>query len=314
MDKNYSNLVYNKIHKKLNFNSIYLDSSLESVADSGTTGHYITTKTPCVDKRIANNKIPIKMLNGEIIKSTHIALLPQHNLPDNARKAHIFPGLQKPLISIGTLCDNNCIAVFDAKRVTIYDQTTRNIVMQGHRDPMTTLYMINMTAPQKSMTEQKIPEAFSANHVYETKSKQDLILFYHAAFFSPTKSIFVEAIKRNAFTSWPGLTADLVNKYLPRTEATVKGHIRQQYKVTQSTKIKQEVFKSTHQEPPEILTKRTNQIFLKVIECSNKTFTDQRGRFPITSSRGYKYIMIVYDYDTNNILAEPLKSRASLHI
>ena len=52
--------------------------------------------------------------------------------------------------------------------------------MQGHRDPMTTLYMINMTAPQKSMTEQKTLEEFSANHVYENKSKQDLILFYHA--------------------------------------------------------------------------------------------------------------------------------------
>ena len=95
MDKNYSNLVNNKIHRKLNFNSICLDSSLLAVTDSGTTGHYITTKKPCVDKRIANNPIPIKMPNGDIITSTHIALLPQHNLPDNAHKAHIFTGLQK---------------------------------------------------------------------------------------------------------------------------------------------------------------------------------------------------------------------------
>ena len=109
--------------------------------------------------------------------------------------------------------------------------------MQCHKDPITTLYIINMTAPQKSMTEQKIPEAFSANHVYETKSKQDLILFYHAAFFSPTKSIFVEAIKRNAFTSWPGLTADLVKKYLPKTEATLKGQYTttiQRHKINQN--------------------------------------------------------------------------------
>ena len=143
MNKNYSNLVNNKSKEQINFNSICLDSSLESVADSGTTGHYITTTTQCVDKQMANNPIPIKMLNGEIITSTHIALLPQYNLLDKARKSHIFPGLQKPLIPIGTLNDNNCIAVFDAKRVTIYDQTTRNIVMQGQRDPVTTLYMIN---------------------------------------------------------------------------------------------------------------------------------------------------------------------------
>ena len=137
--------------------------------------------------------------------------------------------------------------VFDAERVAIYDQTKINIIMQGHRDPITILYMINMTAPHNSMTEQNIPEAFSANHVYETKSKQELILFYHGSYFSPKKRTLVEAIKRNAFSSWPGLTAYLVNEYLPNTEATIKGHIRQQYKGPQSNKMKQEVFKSAQQ-------------------------------------------------------------------
>ena len=132
---------------------MFIDSSLEAVADCGTTGHYITPTTPCTDKQIANNPRPIKMPNGEIITSSHITLLPQHNLPEKAREAHIFTGLEKPPISISTLCDNNCIAVFDEKRLTIFDKTTRQIVMQGHRDPRTTLYMINMTAPLKEMTE-----------------------------------------------------------------------------------------------------------------------------------------------------------------
>ena len=52
----------------------------------------------------------------------------------------------------------------------------------------------------------------------------------------------------------------------------------------------------------------------KVNECSSKIFTDQTGRFPITSSRGYKYIMIAYDYDSNTILAEPIKPRKRLQI
>ena len=82
MDKNDRNLVNKKIQKKLNLNSICFGSSLEAVADSGTTENYIATKTPCVDKQIANNQIPIKIPNGDIITSTHIALLPQHNLPE----------------------------------------------------------------------------------------------------------------------------------------------------------------------------------------------------------------------------------------
>ena len=78
-------------------------------------------------------------------------------------------GVQKPLISIGKLCNNNCITVFDEKRVTIYDKSKRQIVMQGHRDPNTTLYMTNMAAPLREMKEQHIPETLRANHVYETK-------------------------------------------------------------------------------------------------------------------------------------------------
>ena len=70
----------------------------------------------------------------------------------------------------------------------------------------------------------------------------------------------------------------------------------------------------TQQSPPELLTERTHQLFLKVTKYSSKIYTDQTGRFPITSSRGYKYIMIAYDYESNNILAEPIKSRTSLHI
>ena len=102
--------------------------------------------------------------------------------------------------------------------------------MQGDIDPNTTLYTINMAAPLRAMKEQHSPDTLREKHVYETKSKQELIIFYHAACFSPTKRTFVDTIKRNAFASCPGLTVDLVNNYLPRTEATIKGHIRQQYK------------------------------------------------------------------------------------
>ena len=265
MDKQYSNLVKNR-NEQIHFNSMCNDPSLEVVVDYGTTGHYITPTTTCTNKQTATQPIPFKMPNGEIITSSHTTLLPQHNLPDKARQAHIFSGLQKPLISIGTLCDNNCIAVFDEKRVTIYEKLTRQIVMQGHRDPNTKLYMINMAAPLRAMKEQKIPDTLRANHVYEKKSKQELTLFYHAACFSPTKRTFVVAIKRNAFESWPGLTVELFNKYLPRTEATINGRIRQQYKGKQSTRMQQEVPIMTQQSPPEILTELTH----KVTECCSK--------------------------------------------
>ena len=45
------------------------------IADLGTTGHYLTSKTSCVDKQVELSPLPIHMPNGEIIYSTHTALL-----------------------------------------------------------------------------------------------------------------------------------------------------------------------------------------------------------------------------------------------
>jgi hypothetical protein len=55
---------------------------------------------------------------------------------------------------------------------------------------------------------------------------------------------------------------------------------------------------------------RTHCAFTKVVSMTGKVFSDHTGRFPQISSRGNKYIMIFYDYDSKPILAEPLKSRS----
>jgi hypothetical protein len=51
-------------------------------------------------------------------------------------------------------------------------------------------------------------------------------------------------------------------------------------------------------------------IYVKAIEATGQIYTNQTGRFPTTSSRGNKYVMFLYDYDSNTILAEPLKSKS----
>ena len=85
--------------------------------------------------------------------------------------------------------------------------------MQGMRDIKNTLYMINMHLPTVP-TAPTAPDNQVAKHMYETKPKKDLILFYHGACFSPPKITFIKAIKQNAFTYCPGLTAELAQKYL----------------------------------------------------------------------------------------------------
>eukprot|EP00957_Ditylum_brightwellii_P020260 1529204-Ditylum_brightwellii.AAC.1 len=58
---------------------------------------------------------------------------------------------------------------------------------------------------------------------------------------------------------------------------------------------------------------RANEISPGVVVLepgTGKNFTDQTGRFPILSSQGYQYIYVLYDYDSNAILAEPIRNHS----
>jgi hypothetical protein len=44
-------------------------------------------------------------------------------------------------------------------------------------------------------------------------------------------------------------------------------------------------------------------------ELNGMILTDQTGRFPVKSSKGKSYIMVLYNYDSNGILATTMKSR-----
>ena len=58
----------------------------------------------------------------------------------------------------------------------------------------------------------------------------------------------------------------------------------------------------------------TNPVILKTVDCIEKCYTNQTGRFPITSRNGNKYILLVYHYDSNTIHAEPLKNRTGIEL
>jgi hypothetical protein len=54
----------------------------------------------------------------------------------------------------------------------------------------------------------------------------------------------------------------------------------------------------------------THFIFMTIVEISGMLFSNQLGRFPITSNRGNKYIVIFYIYDANFVKSAPIKSRS----
>jgi hypothetical protein len=55
---------------------------------------------------------------------------------------------------------------------------------------------------------------------------------------------------------------------------------------------------------------KTQYVYAAAIDAG-QIYTDQTGRFPVVSSKGNKYIMILYDYDSNAILEQPIKDRTA---
>jgi hypothetical protein len=54
----------------------------------------------------------------------------------------------------------------------------------------------------------------------------------------------------------------------------------------------------------------THFVYAATIDAG-QIYTDQTGRFAVISSKGNKYIMILYDYDRNAILAQRIKDRTA---
>ena len=126
--------------------------------------------------------------------------------------------------------------------------------------------------------------------------------------WNPIPESWIKAIDSGFFVTWPGLTSKLVRKYLAnnRNIETDQGHLRATRKNIRSTKT---VLDKREIDPD--IGKKSNEFYTKIIDLTGKIYSDQTGRFPVQSSRGNKYIMVVYDHDSNAILPKALKSRSA---
>jgi hypothetical protein len=98
---------------------------------------------------------------------------------------------------------------------------------------------------------------------------------------------------------------DNVRKYLFKYDATAKGHINQ---IRQNIRSTQPVVENTAPEPDMIQEDKCHYVYAATLETT-QIYSDLTGRFPTTSLSGNKYILILYDYDSNIVLSAPMKNR-----
>ena len=73
------------------------------------------------------------------------------------------------------------------------------------------------------MTEFKIPERHFAGSLYESKSKAYLCTFLRLALWIPCTSTLISTIKIKFLSTWPGLTKQLIQKFLQNPRPQQKG-------------------------------------------------------------------------------------------
>jgi hypothetical protein len=259
-----------------------------AILDSGCTSSFLSAAAPCCNKQEAQVPLGFNMPNGATFQSSHTRDLLLAALPPQSRKAHILPGLvHRSLISVGQLCDNGCNIAFTQEQVTV--SKNRKCVMYGSQDPRSRLWRADLK--QKFETKH-----VQCNHAHDNNNQKYFINYLHAACFSPVKSTWIIAIKNGHFSSWTGLTEHSVQKHSSKSTSTTKGNLNQQMGNHART-----ILRSRNQNPIRILYDN----------AAGQIYTDQTGRFTVVSSKGSKYIMILYDYDSNAILAKPIKDRTA---
>jgi hypothetical protein len=294
-------------------NSTVGPPSFSLIADTGSTAHFGTTDLPVLNKRPASTPLAIRNPNGNIMYSTHVAELDLPLLPLAARQVHIVPDLTAhTLVSIGLLCDAGCDVTFNASDVTVqYNQVT---VLQGKRTATTGLWHFAMPTP--APTSPPVPCAHAMSAI-GSATPAELVAFAHAALFSPALSTLAIALQKGFVQNFPGLTVPALKKYPPRSFAMVKGHLDQARKNQKSTTKNLPPLDppDTSDDFPSISTEaRSHFCYASIIEPTGQIYSDQTGKFVQASSTGNNYLFILYEYDSNLILAEPMKTRSAQSI
>ena len=176
-------------------------------------------------------------------------------------------------------------------------------ILEGVRNKFDGLWDIlfePIATPLPTKTQQQLNIILPKN-----KSKYQLANVYHAALCSPTLTTLRQAINNNQLISWPAIQELNFNHSSIDTTATALGHLDQERKNLQSTRSRSSE-----------LTTKTHSLLNSIIPFTAKEMTngDLMVAFPYPSSRGSKYLYLLYDYDSNAILVQPLKTRQAHEI
>ena len=264
--------------------------------------------------------------NGTTQKATKKMML-KHELRGGALEMNIIPGLHKPLISVSKMADAGYTTIFDKNQARVYDASTTTVI--ASKPPV----LIAPRCQQSGLWDTPLePEASKhastpddvddqINIVFELPSVKETARWHHASAGFPEKETFLRAIGKGNYSSWPGLTYEMMNKHCPDSVESKKGHMKGPRKGIKSTKVALSAnialdgtrikIEGEDSEPPATEPPiKHNDVYFHVWDMSETIYSDDTGAFPYISQFGKKIIMIAIHVDANYIFAETMKNKS----
>ncbi|KAL7475149.1 hypothetical protein ACHAW6_001077 [Cyclotella cf. meneghiniana] len=296
------------------------------VLDLGATSHYVCASDNLLIIGPSNKRVHLP--NWQTVNSTaQVALL--FDINSEARIEELVPEIKNnSLVSVGKLADAGYTTTFlpfgCGIRVHETKQSngdTAKIGIQGWReDGGSRLWRIAplsnsiknddgadvmdfVSGAHELCTFKEVSVTEVVGNVYDLPSTEAVIWYLHAALGFPVKATLLKAVRNGNSGSFPGLTLSAVNRYFLESDETQKGHMKALRQGVQSTKDKLG-------DNDLSIQKRASMKFLGHWS-TERMYTSwyQAGRFPITSSRGHKYVMVAVELDGNYIDAEPMTAQ-----
>jgi hypothetical protein len=119
-------------------------------------------------------------------------------------------------------------------------------------------------------------------------------------------------VQQGHLTAWPVRTEDAINTHLKMIPETVMGHVNKKRQNICSTSKEVQVTSGFEDEvvTPSGTGEKIHLVYTVVID-QGQLYTDLTGRFPLRSSKGNWYVMVVYLYDFNYIKPVEMKSNSA---
>ena len=191
------------------------------IIDTSTSHHNLALGDGNPQKYVhyTTNAPQVMIPNGANITAHARYNLQLQNVLQQALEADILRSFKHSLISVGQLCDDNCTTIFSKHQCTIYNKHNQPVIT-GIRNHTTRLYEQHIPTPNP----------YQANVTLPTTNLQEHSKYLHQCAFSPTTRTWIQAVKKGHFKTWPGVTVEVIQHYLPKSKATTLGHLDQQWK------------------------------------------------------------------------------------